>query len=316
MLCYRNEQKRENKNIEKRIKRDKRDLQEEVKVLLLGTNQSGKSTLIRQLKIVHGVGFSEDEIRSFIVPIHHQIVTTIQDLIFAMDLLKIDYKNPENKENARKLMQKEYTNVRTFAKEDINTIKKLWSEPWLRQCCKEGREYQLSDSQRYFMHHIDRVTESNYLPSLLDILHSTVHFHGIAEYLYHIGDLLLRIIDIRGPRTERRKWIHYFENIPALMFIAALSDYDQIEIYNTNRMDLAKTLFETCINNQWSKTCGIMLLLNKKDVLEEKILVSNLVDYFPEFKDTENVRYIPVVVKDVILERNLKTYQGKSCCCF
>lgn len=30
--------------------------------------------------------------------------------------------------------------------------------------------------------------------------------------------------------------------------------------------------------------CGIVLLLNKKVVLKEQILVSNLVDYFPEFK--------------------------------
>lgn len=36
-------------------------------------------------------------------------------------------------------------------------------------------------------------------------------------------------------RTEIRKWIHYFENIPALMFIAALSDYDQIDIDNKVR---------------------------------------------------------------------------------
>lgn len=32
--------------------------------------------------------------------------------------------------------------------------------------------------------------------------------------------------------------------------------------------------------------------------------------------DKENVKYISVVVKDVLLERNLKTYQGNSCCCF
>lgn len=51
-----------------------------------------------------------------------------------------------------------------------------------------------------------------------------------------------------------------------------------------NRMDLAKTLFKTYINNQWLRTCGIVLLLNKKDILEEKIMVSHLVDYYPEFK--------------------------------
>lgn len=42
-------------------------------------------------------------------------------------------------------------------------------------------------------------------------------------------------------RTEIRKWIHYFENIPALMFIA-LSNYDQIDIDNkVRKCDISKT---------------------------------------------------------------------------
>ncbi|CAG2203383.1 Guanine nucleotide-binding protein subunit alpha-11,Guanine nucleotide-binding protein subunit alpha-14,Guanine nucleotide-binding protein G(t) subunit alpha-3,Guanine nucleotide-binding protein G(i) subunit alpha-1,Guanine nucleotide-binding protein G(k) subunit alpha,Guanine nucleotide-binding protein G(q) subunit alpha [Mytilus edulis] len=168
-------------------------------------------------------------------------------------------------------MQKEYSNVRTFTREDKHTIKRLWSEPRLRQCCEEVSAYQLSDSQRYFMQHIDRVTESNYIPSVQDISHITVNFNGIAEYLHHVDDLPLRIIDIRGLRTERRKWIHYFESIPVLVFILALSDYDQIEINDTNRIDLAKTLFKTYINNEWFRNCGILLLLNKKDILEENL---------------------------------------------
>lgn len=51
-----------------------------------------------------------------------------------------------------------------------------------------------------------------------------------------------------------------------------------------NCMDLAKILFKTYLKNKWFTGCGIVLLLNKKIVLKEQILVSNLVDYFPEFK--------------------------------
>lgn len=41
------------------------------------------------------------------------------------------------------------------------------------------------------------------------------------------------IVDISGLWTERRKWMHYFDDIPVLMFIVALSDYDQIDIDDT-----------------------------------------------------------------------------------
>ena len=35
------------------------------------------------------------------------------------------------------------------------------------------------------------------------------------------------MVDVGGQRSERRKWIHCFENVTSIMFVAALSDYDQ-----------------------------------------------------------------------------------------
>jgi hypothetical protein len=36
-----------------------------------------------------------------------------------------------------------------------------------------------------------------------------------------------RIVDVGGQRRERKKWIHCFENVTSIVFIAALSEYDQ-----------------------------------------------------------------------------------------
>lgn len=353
MLCCRSEQKRVNKQIEKRIKKDKDDLKKEVKVLLLGTHRSGKSTLLRQLRLIHGVGYSDDEKRSFTAHIYRQIVKAIQDLVFEMDLLKIHYKTPANKEHARKIKQKDFTCKRTVDQEDMDTIKSLWADLGMRKCYEESKECHLTDSQRYFMDHIDRITESNYLPTLHDILHCTVDLNGITEHLYDIDDILLRFIDIRGARTERRKWIHYFDNISALMFIVALSDYDKIETYsdNENRLELAKSMFKTIIDYPWFQNCGIMLFWNKKDVLEEQIMHTNMVDYFPEFKglkknsqdatefivkmfvelntnpdriiyshsvcllDSESVRFVLAAIRDIVLQQNLRNYKTSTCCC-
>lgn len=35
------------------------------------------------------------------------------------------------------------------------------------------------------------------------------------------------MIDVGGQRSERRKWIHSFENVTSVMFLVAISEYDQ-----------------------------------------------------------------------------------------
>jgi len=48
-------------------------------------------------------------------------------------------------------------------------------------------------------------------------------------------------------------------------------------------MEESKALFRTIITYPWFQNSSVILFLNKKDLLEEKIIYSHLVDYFPEF---------------------------------
>ncbi|XP_069939439.1 guanine nucleotide-binding protein G(q) subunit alpha isoform X2 [Cherax quadricarinatus] len=111
-----------------------------------------------------------------------------------------------------------------------------------------------------------------------------------------------------------------------------------------NRMEESKALFKTIITYPWFQHSSVILFLNKKDLLEEKIMYSHLVDYFPEYDgprkdaiaarefilrmfvelnpdpekiiyshftcatDTENIRFVFAAVKDTILQLNLKEY--------
>lgn len=182
-----------------------------------------------------------------------------------------------------------------------------------------------------------------------------------------------RMVDVGGQRSERRKWIHCFENVTSIMFLVALSEYDQVLVESDNevgearwrrappglavgrrasaqpslpqnRMEESKALFRTIITYPWFQNSSVILFLNKKDLLEDKILHSHLVDYFPEFDgpqrdaqaarefilkmfvdlnpdsdkiiyshftcatDTENIRFVFAAVKDTILQLNLKEY--------
>ena len=61
-----------------------------------GTGESGKSTFIKQMRIIHGTGYSDDDRRSFIKLVYQNIFMAMSSMIRAMDTLRIAYRNPDN----------------------------------------------------------------------------------------------------------------------------------------------------------------------------------------------------------------------------
>ncbi|XP_040564707.1 guanine nucleotide-binding protein G(q) subunit alpha isoform X2 [Lepeophtheirus salmonis] len=340
------EQKRINAEIERQLRRDKREARRELKLLLLGTGESGKSTFIKQMRIIHGSGYSDEDKRGFIKLVFQNIFMAMQSMIRAMDMLKIQYQDSSSAEKADLVRAVDFETVTTFESPYVEAIKDLWDDSGISECYDRRREYQLTDSAKYFITDADRIADPEYLPSEQDILRSRVPTTGIIEYPFDLDGIVFRMVDVGGQRSERRKWIHCFENVTSIIFLVALSEYDQIlfESDNENRMEESKALFKTIITYPWFQHSSVILFLNKKDLLEEKIMYSHLVDYFPEYDgpqkdaiaarefilrmfvdlnpdtekivyshftcatDTENIRFVFAAVKDTILQLNLKEY--------
>jgi GTPase SAR1 family protein len=341
------EQKQINREIEKQLRLDKKNQRRELKLLLLGTGESGKSTFIKQMRIIHGTGYSEEDKRAFVKLVYQNIFMAMHIMILAMDTLKIQYRDKRNEQEHVALTRSvDYETVTTFEPPYVEAIKSLWSDPGIKECYDRRREYQLTDSAKYYLDSIDRISSPGYLPTEQDVLRVRVPTTGIIEYPFDLENIIFRMVDVGGQRSERRKWIHCFENVTSIMFLAALSEYDQVlvESDNENRMEESKALFRTIITYPWFTNSSVILFLNKKDLLEEKIMHSHLVDYFPEFDgpkrdaqaarefilkmyvdlnpdsdkiiyshftcatDTENIRFVFAAVKDTILQLNLKEY--------
>ncbi|XP_059825745.1 guanine nucleotide-binding protein G(q) subunit alpha isoform X2 [Mobula hypostoma] len=383
------EAKRINAEIERQLRRDKRDARRELKLLLLGTGESGKSTFIKQMRIIHGTGYSDEDKRGFTKLVYQNIFTAMQAMIRAMDTLKIQYKYDYNKAHAQLVREIDVEKVTTFENPYVDAIKCLWVDPGIQESYDRRREYQLSDSTKYYLSDTDRIAAPDYLPTQQDVLRVRVPTTGIIEYPFDLENIIFsylkdldriaaptylptqqdvlrvrvpttgiieypfdlqtvifRMVDVGGQRSERRKWIHCFENVTSIMFLVALSEYDQVlvESDNENRMEESKALFRTIITYPWFQNSSVILFLNKKDLLEEKIMYSHLVDYFPEYDgpqrdaqaarefilkmfvdlnpdsdkiiyshftcatDTENIRFVFAAVKDTILQLNLKEY--------
>lgn len=61
-----------------------------------GTGESGKSTFIKQMRIIHGRGYSDEDKRGFTRLVYQNIFTAMQAMIQAMKTLQIPYKYENN----------------------------------------------------------------------------------------------------------------------------------------------------------------------------------------------------------------------------
>ncbi|XP_074984816.1 guanine nucleotide-binding protein subunit alpha-14 isoform X2 [Caretta caretta] len=317
-----------------------------MQILMAGTGESGKSTFIKQMRIIHGAGYTDEDKKSFTKLVYQNIFTAIQAMIRAMDTLKIHYTSEQNKENAQLIREVEVDRVTALERKQVEAIKKLWADPGIQECYDRRREYQLSDSAKYYLTDIDRIALPSFVPTQQDILRVRVPTTGIIEYPFDLENIIFRMVDVGGQRSERRKWIHCFESVTSIIFLVALSEYDQVlaECDNENRMEESKALFKTIITYPWFLNSSVILFLNKKDLLEEKIMYSHLISYFPEYTgpkqdvkaarefilklyqdqnpdkekviyshftcatDTENIRFVFAAVKDTILQLNLREF--------
>ncbi|XP_007897115.1 guanine nucleotide-binding protein subunit alpha-11-like [Callorhinchus milii] len=297
-----------NKKINQALKQQKKRRKKELKLLLLGTGESGKSTFIKQMRIIHGSGYSEEERKAFAKLVNQNIVTAVQSLTRAMDSLNIPYQHQHSKRNAELIKDIEAYKVNTLETHFTDAIRGLWSDPGIRACYERRREFQLLDSTTYYLNSINRISASDYIPSDQDVLRVRVPTTGINEYSFNMDKISLRIVDVGGQKSERRKWIHCFENVTSVIFLASLSEYDQVleESENENRMKESLALFHFILKSSWFENSSMILFLNKKDILEEKILTSHLGDYFPEFHNSKNSKKNATDAMDFILQMYLR----------
>lgn len=75
---------------------------------------------------------------------------------------------------------------------------------------------------------LERVFRPRYVPTTIDILRARQPTSGIVETRFKIDRLNYHFYDVGGQRGERKKWIHCFDGVTCIFFIASLSEYDQV----------------------------------------------------------------------------------------
>jgi GTPase SAR1 family protein len=230
------ELKRKNKIIEQEIEKLKQLEDDKVKLLLLGAGESGKSTIFKQMKVIYGEKYTDDERKRNIPLITSNIIQSIKQLCEQAVLFNLEEKIEAKVELA--IVSELKDNEDCLTEISGNAISVLWKDPGIQEVWVRRSEFHIIESVKYYFDKIDEIKNSIYLPSNNDILMVRVRTSGIVTERYIIDDTVFEMYDVGGQRNERKKWIHCFEGVTAVIFIAALSEYDQqlFEDVSQNRM--------------------------------------------------------------------------------
>nr|XP_046917471.1 guanine nucleotide-binding protein subunit alpha-14-like [Dermatophagoides farinae] len=238
------EKRKRNEKIEKILKETKSIVRKQVKLLLLGTGESGKSTFIKQMRIIHDNGFTSTELKQNRVYVFHNTIQCMQLLLQAMKFLSIPFANDDNWQRASRILSIDcsyaqapeiFANQSSLSYEFVDCIKHLWQDHGVRQCYDHRTQFQLSDSAEYFFLNVERFGQKNYIPTNDDIVRIRLPTTGIIEHLFYIKSarIYLRIIDVGGQDNERMKWINCFEGVTSIIFLTALNEYDMYKYKST-----------------------------------------------------------------------------------
>jgi GTPase SAR1 family protein len=174
-----------------------------------------------------------------------------------------------------------------------DTVRTLWGDPGIQEVWSRRSEFQIIDSHTKYFDRLEEVASEGYVPTVDDILLCRTRTTGINTIQLEIKDVneainTFFIYDVGGQRNERRKWIHCFEDVTAVIFIAALSEFDQVlmEDSRQNRMVEAIEIFHQQLTSQWFASSAMILFLNKEDLFEEKLKTKDIneVDEWEDFE--------------------------------
>ena len=438
--------KKLDEQIERNLLLEKKNSKNPIRLLLLGAGESGKSTVLKQMKILHHVGFTDEDRILYKTVIWSDAIASFQLLILQAREKKIDldcdnYANKDlfnfkkiifrasnsikknsnpnfnflnqylekysetsklkrmeestgtpdtiwdegfpdqsfqdesfnnytddnyNSTNINELNQalnednminpkisgfrkdagtrrKNYMPEPTKA-EIANAIKVLWNnDSGIKKIYARRNEFTIDSNIDYIFNKIELFSDDDYVCTDQDILNARIKTTGVTETHFQIKGSDFTVIDVGGQRSERKKWLSCFKDITAVIFVLAISEYDEklFEDNSVNRIVESVLLFKSIVNSKWFNNTPIIVFLNKTDLFRDKIQNNPLNRYLPGYTgesgnaedgikyfentlrvlnqtsrelyfhatcatDTRQMNFILNAVTDIVIQKNLK----------
>jgi hypothetical protein len=158
-------------------------------------------------------------------------------LLEGKEQLRIPFEKRSNEENAKLIDAIIKKNKESDPINDTIyvAIKELTMDAGVQKAIERQREFYLPDSAMHFLSSLDRICNPSYIPTQQDILLLRISTMGVIEVTFNIKDKIWRVFDVGGQRSQRKKWIHCFDDARAVIFVVDMGDAISAKLPKVNK---------------------------------------------------------------------------------
>ncbi|TRX90666.1 hypothetical protein FHL15_008441 [Xylaria flabelliformis] len=253
-----------------------------IRVLLLGASGGGKTTLLNALRLCNEaerVKRDEGDIRTLV---WQNALDSARAVLRAMEELDMD---SELTTSARRLLLEPCTDCDRdpalnpqHATEVATSISLLRFIEGFQEACnwrnRWGNTYQFHDNSEYYIENISRLAEQAAQRSVAtdgDLLRTQVTTTGIHQVSITYQGTQFCVYDVGGERSERKKWIHAFKDVSAVIYPVDTTGYGRSlrEDADGDRMREQFMVFESIVNNSCFARSSFIVVFSKMDILPQ-----------------------------------------------
>ncbi|KAI3333281.1 guanine nucleotide binding protein, alpha subunit [Ustulina deusta] len=242
---------------------------------ILGTSESGKTTLLKGLKLAMEGSWTQEEKLPFSTVIWSNIVMGVRIVLEAMERMEIPLDDQRNECHVVTIFTQQAAAQTTPTSEVVDAILSLWRDDGFQSAYQQRSQYQLNDNMAYYAEDIQRLGVPEYVPTDEDVLWARSESIGITETCFSdltlLQGLRCSFLDVGGAKRERRKWIHAYPQTSMVLFTVDTTAYGRVLFgcHHANRMSEQLAAFKTIVNSGWFTRTKFILIFTKLDLVEE-----------------------------------------------
>lgn len=306
-----NDEEKAEREINQHMNQDSKEQKRLNRILLLGPGDSGKSTIIKQMKKIHHGNIGERELKDYISVIRQSILKNMAILCQSSKYLEEDHDT-----NVDESLQ----NDRDYFAEDSNisledndliqnadVITKLWKDKGIQKTFHLRNLFHIPESAAYFFDRIDEINKKDYFPSFDDYLRFRLRTSGISREPFNVTfsghSVPFEIIDVGGQRSERKKWMELIaEDIKAVLYVFSVGEFDKFlfEDANVKRLHESLDLFKKTIKQGFFDGKTVIIFLNKYDLFQERIKDIPITTVFEDYPDNQDPNDCELVIQFIM----------------